>query len=283
MVSRFVSSAASPYRYQSVRLLGVDAVEEFTRVVMRLPTDRRRVRNLFLFDRRSDWSAGTTNDSLAATYRKLILLIGPQLEAFTCVIFGSVAAGLLVHTLTHPLPLLTSLTLRLDVSQLRPFQYAALHPQMPKLRHLTYAIVNHARDCLHLPTLLISECPSVTDVDLAEVSYLSSTILFAVITGRYSAPPAPLARGALPSYKITTSSMMQELAADSIYDAFRPGRGVQVRMEGKLDLRASSHLEGPDENVVGFPDAADYAIYRENPRSAQEWIDAWTADSGRLF
>ena len=254
-VSRYIADAAKSYRYQSVALSGRHQMKNFYHTIIRVPMERRRVRDLYLFDQRSNWASVMDRDPLTERLQTLLPLLAAQLDTLTCVVFGAVKTDLLFPLLICRFPSLTSLTLRLTIPELSSLSPGAIHARMPRLKRLTYAIANDIEDSPALLGALLSSCPSLAHLDLADVflSFLGP-VPAAAIAKRIGAP----------------------------LDAGGLGTGVRVRVEATLK-QFGPLRDASEEDKRQYTQAIGYAAYRAAERTEQEWKHEWVARPHRVF
>lgn len=286
-VSSHVANATEPYRFQSVALSGHIQMERFYSTITAMPTHRRCVRDLYLCDQREeDWMSvmNSPTDPLCETFDKLFHLLAPHLESLTCVIFGVVHSDLLIPLLACLWPSLTSLTLRLAITQLPSLAPSALDSRMPRLRHLTYAIVHDLVDWPSFLSALLSACPSLDQLDLADVSTRTALVVALVVSGHGPTKPLPPFLGPIATTTNEELQTSQLLANSDELDALRPRTGmrVRVRVEALLEEFAPLRYASEDDRR-GFAEAIGCAAYRAVERNEQEWKDAWVARPDRIF
>ena len=178
----------------------------------------------------------TDTYTLSKTLTKLLPFLAPHLVSLICVIFGTAQMDVLIPLFICTWPSLTSLTLRLTVANLPSLAPSARDSRMTRLQHLTYAIPREVMDWTAFLSTLLSACPSLVLLDLADLARHTSLLAILILSGWDADVPLLLSSLGRIGGAVLAKRLGKQLRTNgSALQAFRPGMGVRVRLEASFE------------------------------------------------
>ncbi|KAI0322371.1 hypothetical protein OF83DRAFT_1225017 [Amylostereum chailletii] len=286
LASRYISSSASLFLYQSLSLTGVQNICKLLSSLRNLPDPQRLVYHLFLADNLNDQATtalyhaksdipvlGIQNQALQATeespsvivcIEELLSLIAPTLRTFTWVISGFVEQQLFNKVFQIPFPILTTLTIHL--ASPRQAYGILLPPRMPRLHRFHISSQGYLSTKV-LPVIapFAEGCPRLSHLRISEARLMPGCpAVLARLLGRL---PLPTTTGFLPSANVIESVPRIPFNI----------RSVVLQME-----EGAPHYGGGD--LVKQMSEMDYkdgfALQATAPRrTLQEWKNEWAKEA----